>query len=105
MLDIVDLQRPHERPAFVQLPTSSTVVSPFSLIALTIVPFDTPLQPQTRSSSAIEATSPSAPASQPEDRMETLVIPLTSSFFLIMPNNLVLSAVSPKRTTPAILLS
>ena len=52
---ICGLHLPHEFPAFVLAVTSSTVVKPFSVIAFTIVPLSTPLQPQIVSSSAISA--------------------------------------------------
>ena len=47
------MHEPHEPLAFVHLRTSSSVNRPCSRIALTIVLFLTPLQPQTSAESAI----------------------------------------------------
>jgi hypothetical protein len=46
---------PHDDEALVCLRTSSSVNRPFALIAFTIVPLHTPLQPQTSAVSAIPA--------------------------------------------------
>ena len=50
------VQDPHEAEALVWARTSSTVNSPFSMMALTMAPLHTPLQPHTSALSAIAAT-------------------------------------------------
>ncbi len=49
------VQEPQELEALVCLRTSSSVNRPWLLIALTMSPLQTPLQPQTSASSGIEA--------------------------------------------------
>ncbi len=63
----IGLQRPQERPALVQWLTWSSVVKPCVLIASTMAPFVTPLQPQISSSFGIKAISSLLPAAPHSD--------------------------------------
>ncbi|COR15258.1 Uncharacterised protein [Streptococcus pneumoniae] len=72
MSAIWPLHFPHEFPALVIFVTSATDVNPFLVIASTIVPLLTPLQPQIVSSSAISSIDTLA-ASPPFVNKETNV--------------------------------
>ena len=98
------VQDPQELLALVHFLTSSSVNKPCSRIALTIVPLDTPLQPQTSSTSVIAAALlwPSWPTSpilvSPNMRVSRISAILWLSRMSLKYQ--VLSAVSPNMQAP-----